>query len=462
MSEKFDTVVIGAGPGGYVAALRLAAKGQSVGLIEAADLGGTCLNCGCIPTKTLLHSSQIAAYVAAAADHNIGISVDGFSIDLAAMIKRKDGVVRKLRTGVTGLLKARKVRTFTGTGSLASNNQVDVELDGGEKTSLHADNIIIATGSVPAVAKIFPADRKHILTSKDILDLTELPASLLVVGGGYIGCEFATFFGELGVEVTVVEMLERILPMGDPDVSAALSKIFTANGIGLLTGTAVEQMQISKGQVQTTVSGGKTITTDIALICTGRLPNTSKLQAEKIGLAMDNGFIAIDDRCRTNVPGVYAIGDVTGKLQLAHVASRQANVAANNILGRPDSEDYCVVPAAVYTHPESASVGLTVEQAKQRNLNVKTASFPLMASGIAMAYESTAGFAKIIADSDGVILGAQLLCPHASDLIHEIAVLIKSESTLDELAATIHAHPTFAEAIAEATDVMLGTPLHTH
>lgn len=460
MSQKFDTVVIGAGPGGYVAALRLGAQGQTVALVESAQLGGTCLNCGCIPTKTLLHASQIADHLTHATQY--GISVDNVRIDLPTMIKRKNAVVTGLRGGVGTLLKARKVRTFAGTAQLTSPNTVAVQLNDGANANITADNIIIATGSSPAVPKVFPHDRSKVMTSTEILDLTELPKSLLIVGGGYIGCEFATFFNELGVEVTVVEMLERILPMSDADLSAALAKVFKARGITVHTGIAVEKMEITGAGVATTLADGSAIATPLALICTGRTPNTAGLGLEKLNITTDNGFIAIDEHCRTNVPNIYAIGDVTGKLQLAHVASRQATVAAHNICGQPDTEDYAVVPAAVYTHPEIASVGLTEKQAKDQGLQIQTASFPLIASGLAQAYGATGGFAKLIADQHGIILGAHLMCPHASDLIHEIAVLMKAECTLDELNATIHAHPTFAETIAEATDALLGHPLHAH
>ena len=458
MTEKYDAVVIGAGPGGYVAALRLADQKLKVALVEDKYLGGTCLNVGCIPTKALLHSSEIASNIAHASEH--GITVSDWKVDLKAMIKRKNEVVKRLSGGVGMLLKSRKVKVFEGKGKLAGVNKVEVQLKNGEKTSLETDNIIIATGSEPIVPGVFPQDRSKVMTSDEILNLEELPESLLIVGGGYIGCEFATVFSELGTKVVLVEMLERILPMSDKDISANMNKIFKANGVEMHVGTAVEKMEVGAEGVKTGLQGGKEIKTSLALICTGRRPLSSEVGLEEAGVKSEKGFVVIDECCRTNVSNIYAIGDVTGKLQLAHVASRQAEVAANNIAGKTDSEDYKVVPSAVYTHPEIGSVGLTEEQAKEQGITVKKGVFSMMASGMATAYGENNGFVKIIADEDDIIVGAHMMCPHASDMVQEVAVLMKSECTLHELAGTIHGHPTFVEAVAEATEALLGHPLH--
>ena len=457
---RFDIAVIGSGPGGYVAALRAAQLGKAVCVVERDALGGVCLNRGCIPTKALLHSSQTVADLAQAADH--GITVDNLKIDLARMIERKNGVVKKLRSGITGLLKARKVDVHQGRAKLVDATSVQVTDGSGGVATIQAENIVIATGSEPIVPGFFPQDRSRIMTSDEILDLTELPESLLIVGGGVIGCEFATLFSELGVKVTIVEMLERLLPMADPDISKALTKSFQGQGIELHIPAMVEKMEISGSGVTTTIKEGATIETKLALVCTGRRPLTDDLGLEEVGVATEKGFITVDDYCCTSVPNIYAIGDVTGKWQLAHVASRQADCAASNILGAEDHEDYSIVPSAVYTHPEIAWVGLTAEEAKAQHGEVRTATFPMMASGLALAYQSTNGFAKITVGENDEILGAYVMCPHASDLIQEVAVLMKSECTLHELAATIHGHPTFAESLAETADILLGKPLHSH
>ncbi len=459
MSKAYQSVVIGAGPGGYVAALRLADHDLKVAVVENRDLGGTCLNRGCIPTKALLHSSEIADHIGKAEEY--GISVSDFQVSLKAMIQRKNNVVKKLRSGVKSLLKARKVDVYEGVGVLSGDKRVEVTLKNGQSESLEAENIVIATGSEPGVPVFLPQDRSVVMTSDEILDLEEQPESLLIVGGGVIGCEFATLFSELGTEVTVVEMLDRILPMADTDISKSLTKHFQGQDVAVHTGVGVAKMAIVGGKVKAELQDGTVIEAEKALVCTGRRPVSEGLGFEEIGLEMEKGFIKVDDYCCTNVPGIYAIGDVTGKWQLAHVASRQGQVAANNIAGIEDSEDYLIVPSAVYTHPEAAWVGLTLEEAKGRGLNAREAVFPMMALGRAVAYDQIGGFVKIVSGDDGEILGAHLYCPAAADIIQEIAVLMKSECTVAELAATIHGHPTFAESLAEAAEALLGHPLHS-
>ncbi|OPZ98312.1 MAG: Dihydrolipoyl dehydrogenase [Planctomycetes bacterium ADurb.Bin412] len=460
MAEKYDSIVIGAGPGGYVTALRLAGKKQKVAVVEAKELGGTCLNRGCIPTKTLLHSSEIVASVKHGKEH--GITAENLKVDLAAMIQRKNQVVAKLRGGVAGLLKGRKVDVYAGKGKLLDKNKVEVKLNDGKTAVLETNNIIIATGSAATMPGFFPQDRSKVMTSDEILDLEKLPESLLIVGGGYIGCEFATVFAELGTKVIVVEMLDRLISMADKDLSDGLAKTFKKMGIEVLCGTAVEKMEVTKSGVKTTVKGGQVFDTTLALVCTGRRPMSEDLGLEKVGVVMEKGFIKIDEQCRTNIPNIFAIGDVTGKVQLAHVASRQGAVVTNVLTGTADREDYSIVPTAIYTHPEIGSVGLTEQQAKDKGIKIKTAKFQMMASGMALAYGETSGFVKLIANEEDDIIGAHLMCPHASDLVQEIAVLMKAECTLHELAATIHGHPTFAESLAEATEILLGNPLHGH
>ena len=458
MAQKYKAVVIGSGPGGYIAALRLGNEGERVAMVESRELGGTCLNRGCIPTKALLHSSKIAASIGEAKKH--GIEVGSVSIDLPAMMKRKDGVVRRLRGGVGMLMKSRKVDVYEGVGKLAGANKVEVKLNDGKTEVLETENVILATGSEPTMPKVFPDDRSKVMTSDEILELGSLPESMAIVGGGYIGCEFATVFSELGCEVMVVEMLDRLLPMADKDISAGLARSFRKKGIEVHCSTAVEKMELSGEKVKCTLGGGEVKEVSLALVCTGRQPRSAELGLEEAGVKLDKGFVVIDDQCRTSVANVFAIGDVTGKLQLAHVASRQAAVAVNTIMGKADSEDYAVVPSAVYTHPEIATVGLTEEQAREQHKGVRAAKFSMAASGMAMACAETDGFVKLLANGDDEIVGAHLMCPHASDMVQEVAVLMKSECTLRELEGTIHGHPTFCEALAEATEALLGRPLH--
>jgi len=459
MAQRYNTVVIGAGPGGYVAALHLANAKQKVALIENKHLGGTCLNVGCIPTKALLHDSELVAGIRNGAAR--GVNVAKMTIDFAKMMQRKNQVIQRLQGGVRSLVKSRKIDLFEGTGKLTGTNQVEVTTADGQTQTLETDNIIIATGSAPRVPGVFPADRTKVMTSDEILSINELPKKLLIVGGGYIGCEFATLFAELGVEVVVVEMLDRLLPMQDQDLSKALAKVFKNAGITVHTSTGVEKLEVTRKGVQATLSGDVTVPADLALVCTGRGPVSGDMGLEAAGVESDNGFVLIDEQCRTNVANIYAIGDVTGKVQLAHVASRQAAVAANTIVGRQDSEDYAIVPSAVYTHPEIGMVGLSEDQAREQGLKFKTAAFSMQASGMATAYGETEGFAKLIVGEEfGEILGAHLMCPHAADAIHEIAVLMKSECTVHELVATIHGHPTFSEALAEVAEKITGHPIH--
>lgn len=461
MAEKYDSIVIGAGPGGYVAALRLAAKGQRAAVVESKLLGGTCLNWGCIPTKALLHSSEIVAEVNHGGAH--GITATDLKIDFSAMMKRKNSVVAKLRGGVAGLLKARKVDVHNGKAVFTSANGLDVTDEKGAVTALQAENIVIASGSEPVVPGFFPQDRSVVMTSDEILDLDKLPKALLIVGGGVIGCEFATVFSELGVKVTVVELLERLLPMADEDISKGITKTLKAGGVEVFTGVGVASMEVKKPGVVAKLQSGEEIQAELALVSTGRRPLSADLGLDAAGVKTDdNGFIGIDEFCCTNVGNIYAIGDVTGKFQLAHVASRQAAVAANNIAGGEDTEDYAVVPSAVYTHPEIAWVGLTLAEAKEKGLKAREATFSMMASGMAMAYAATDGFVKIVADEDDIILGAHIMCPHAADIVQSVANMMKSECTLHEVQATIHGHPTFTEGVAEVTDILLGTPLHSH
>jgi len=457
MAKKFDVIIIGSGPGGYVAASRLS-KDKKVAIIEASHLGGTCLNRGCIPTKALLHSSEIVHSISHAKDH--GIATGKVTIDMNKMISRKNEVVKKLRTGIAGMMKAGKVEVFNGTGKFMGTNNVTITAADGATETIEADNIIIATGTEPFIPGFLPQDRKKVITSDELLDLTDVPKSIVVVGGGVIGCEFATMLSELGSKVTVVEMADRILPMADKDISRGLTKEFKSRGIDVFAGVAVDAMNETKKGVSTKLNNGETLETSLALVCIGRRPLTENLGLATAGVKCEKGFVEINENCRTNIGNIYAIGDVTGKVQLAHVAYRQAAVAANTILGNPETENYNIVPAAIYTHPEIAWVGLNEEEAKAKGIKIKKASTHMMTNGLALAYEATNGFVKILANEDDEIIGAHIMAPHASDAIQEVAVLMKSECTIYELEATIHGHPTFVESIADAASKLLGKGGH--
>ena len=455
----YDVVVIGSGPGGYVAALRAAQLGKTTAVVERDTLGGVCLNRGCIPTKALCHSAEVFANIRHA--DAIGINVSDVSLDFAAMMANKDAVVKKLNSGVAFLLKRAKVDVLAGTGRLAGRNKVAVALNDGGEEILEAEKIIIATGSEPARPSWIRFDSPKVMTSDEALQLAELPASVFILGGGYIGCEFASIFAQLGVKVTLVEMLDSLLPNMDPDVSSTLLKAFKKLKIKVHTGTKMESLEATDAGVTAALEGGKSVEADLALICVGRRMLSDGLGLDEAGVEVKDGAIVIDEHCETSVAGIYAIGDVTGKLQLAHVASAQAIVAAECAAGMSSAINYRCVPAAVFTNPEVGSVGLTEAEAQEAGYEVKTASFQLQALGRAIAIGETAGFAKVVADArTGEVLGLHLVGPHASDVIAEGGLAIALEATVAELATTIHAHPTLPEAVMEAARSWLGHDIH--
>ena len=456
---KVDLVVIGSGPGGYVAALRAAQLGKKVCVVERDALGGVCLNRGCIPTKALAHSAEVCA-LAKHADA-VGIHVSDVSVDFPAMMANKDAVVKKLTGGVEFLLKRAKVDVLMGTGRLADRKKVAVALNDGGEEVLEADKIIIATGSEPARPKWIAFDSDRVLTSDEALELAEMPGSVFILGGGYIGCEFASIFAQLGVKVTVVEMLDSLLSLMDPDIGATVAKMLKKLKVKVHTGTRMESLAATDAGVTATLEGGKTVAADYALICVGRRMLSDGLGLEEAGVKVDDGAIAIDEHCETSVAGIYAIGDVTGKVQLAHVASAQAIVAAECAAGMDSKIDYRCVPVAAFTNPEVGSVGLTEAEAAEAGYKVKVGTFPFQALGRALAMGETTGFAKVVADeATGQVLGLHLVGPHASDVVAEGAMAIALEATVTELARTIHAHPTLPEAVMEAARSWLGQDIH--
>ena len=456
--EKYDLVVIGSGPGGYPAAIRAAQLGASVALVEKDILGGTCLNWGCIPTKTLIASSDLF-HRARRAD-SMGICVENVSFDYAAMLERKDAVVEKLRSGVAQLLKGNKVTVFEGVGSFKDRKTIVVKKDK-EKTAIEAANTIIATGAKSTVPEFLP---KHdrIVASRAFLARTELPESMIVLGGGIIGCEFACMAAQLGVKVTIVEMLEDIVLTLDRDIRRELRRHMEKTlDIEVLTGASLEDVKADGGSVGGK-AGDERITADLLLVSVGRRPVTDGLALDKAALETDEaGYIPVDDYCQTRAGTIYAIGDVTGGVQLAHRATSQGLTAAENACGPNRRKMETVVPACIFTAPEIGSVGLSEQDAKEQGIKVRTGKYPFSALGKAMALGDTLGFVKWVADADtDQLLGAHAIGPHATELIAEATLAIRDELTARELGKAVHCHPTLSESWMEAAHAVHGESVH--
>lgn len=474
---EFDLLVIGGGPGGYVAAIRAAQRGLRVCVVEKERPGGVCLNWGCIPTKAMLRSAEVFQTLTAAAE--FGVHADNVRYDFAAVRQRKDAIVKELTDGVGGLLKANGVTVIEGHARFVEPTVVEVHevgaspiFDGGPRYAaaagapirrVSARDVIVATGSVPARLPLPGADLPGVITSDGAFGLTDVPQRLVIIGGSAVGAEWASLFAAFGSQVTVVEMQDRLVPLEDKEIGEALGRSFRARGITVLTGATVTA--ITEGEVLRVSVGGPSaheLDADVVLVGVGRRPNTSELGLEVAGIGTDaRGFIEVDERLRTGVEHVYAIGDVTGRALLAHVASHQGITAAEVIAGHDAHIDYTVIPAATFTHPEIASVGLTEQAARAAGHDVVTAKFPFAALGRAKTFGDTDGFIKIIAGQPHrEVLGVHIIGPSASDLIAEGALAISLEATLDELADTIHAHPTLGEIGMEAAMAGLGLPVH--
>lgn len=459
MNDAFDCVVIGAGPGGYVAAITAAQAGLKTALIEEREAGGTCLNRGCIPSKALLSAAEIVNQIRHA--NQFGIHVDNFSIDYPAMVQRKDSVVRSIRDGLNGLIRSNKITVFSGRGSLISSTEVKVL---GETPSvIKARSIILATGSEPRAFPGIPfsPSSPRILCSTGVLNLKELPQKLAIIGGGVIGCEFASLFHTLGSKVTVIEASQQILALNNPDISKTMLDKFSRQGLRFILGASVSAIQDMGDRVRITINGNDE-EYDYVLVSIGRRLNTENIGLDKAGVICDErGVIPTDSTMRTNIPNIYAIGDITGQWQLAHVASHQGIVAARNIAGHRDEIDYSAVPSVIFTFPEVATVGLSPSVAQQQGIPVKITKFPFRAIGKAVAMGEADGFAAIISDETSQqILGAYVIGPHASSLISEITLAVRNELTLPCIYETIHAHPTLAEIWAESALLAVDTPLH--
>jgi dihydrolipoamide dehydrogenase len=467
--SEFDLVIIGAGTGGYVCAIRAAQLGLRVALVEKDRLGGVCLNWGCIPTKTLLRCAS--AYLQAQRLAEFGVQVEGTpTIDWPAMMARKEAVVRTLVGGVENLLAGQGVEMLYGTARLTNPRRVGVRpsAEAGEstgETSLEARHIVIATGSVPAQPPIPGLDLPRVVTSDAVLGLETVPRRLVIIGGGVIGIEFATLFRTLGAQVTVVEMLPNILPPVDLELAKRYRLLLKQQGVNLRLNARVEKVTAVKDGLAVQYmlkEGPETAEADLVLNATGRAPFSEDLGLQELGVKRERGRVLVDDRLATNVPGLYAIGDVTGEVLLAHVASRQGEVVAEVIAGHDNRMDYRAVPNVVFSMPEIAGVGLTSQEAKAQGIEVELGIFPFSASGKALAQGEAEGQVRLLCEpGSGKVLGMHVMGPGASDLIAEGALAVQLGVTAREIAETIHAHPTLPEAVAEAARmVAFGEAIH--
>jgi dihydrolipoamide dehydrogenase len=462
--ETFDVVVIGAGPGGYPAAIRAAQLGASVAIVEKEQLGGTCLNWGCIPSKALIAAADTFNRIKHA--EALGITVKGASVDYAVMIGHKNKVVTQLQAGIKQLLAANGVKQFTGVASFKDRNTIAVAANGArgaaaDPQTIGARKVIIATGSTSVIPGFLPK-HERVVESRGFLDLTRLPDTMLVLGGGFIGCELACMAAMLGVKVTIVELLEDILLLLDPDVRREVRGHMEKNlGIRVLTGKPLDKVAADAKGV-TGHFGDEVLKADLLLSAIGRKPVTEGLKPENAGVKVtERGFIEADDCCRTNVATIYAIGDVTGKIQLAHYATAQGIAAAENAVSQKPHRHDTIVPNVIFTAPEAGTVGLSEDDAKKQGRGVITGKFRFAGLGKALAVGETTGFVKWIADATtGQLLGAAAVGPHATELIAEATTAIRAELTVRELGHTIHAHPTFSEAWMETAHAVHGEAIH--
>lgn len=457
-TQEFDIAVIGSGPGGYPAAIRAASRGKNVALIEAKEIGGTCLNRGCIPSKALIASAAAWNQLKHAAV--LGIKIEGSSFDYGAMCAHKDQVVAKLRKSLENLIAANGVVVIRGRARFISPKELVIE--GEKELRVTAKKIIIASGSEPRPIGAFPFDRDKIIDSTTMLEVKTLPKTLAIIGGGVIGCEFASLYSLLGVKVFLFEMLPALLPMEDASISKAISKAFEKRGVTIETGAEVEKIEKSNGFVKVHLASKKTYSADLALVAVGRKMNLEGLGIETLGIKMTTpSQIAVDEHMETSVPGIYAVGDITSKWWLAHVATHQGLVAADHASGYLAKMHYDAIPNVIFTYPEIATVGISLEEAKKRGHQVTLGNFPLQGLGKAQASNELEGFAEILVDkSTGQILGARVVGHEASSLIGEMALAIQNELTIECIHDTIHAHPTFAEAWMESALLASDLPLH--
>ena len=457
--EEFDLIIIGSGSAGYVCAIRAADLGKRVLLIEKRELGGTCLNRGCIPTKAILKAAEV--YREAKESKVFGIDINEICFNPEEIKKWKDSVVKKLVSGLEILINSRKISVKNGKGYLLDGNLVEVETENG-KERFKGKDIVIATGSEPAIFKNFNIDHINVLTSDDALELNEYPKEIVIVGAGAIGIEFANFFNAFGVKVTIVEMMTQIIPtLKDKKITNLMQRILEKRGIDFKLGIKIEEIKNKNGRVYLTLENGEVIETEKVLVSIGRKFNTENIGLENVGIKTEKERIVVDEYLRTNIPNHYAIGDVTGGLLLAHKAMKEGEVVAEIISGEDVKMDYRVIPWVIFSNPEIATVGSTEEEAKSMGISVVKGEFPFVANGKAVSINSTDGFVKIVADEKNhKIIGAQIIGYDASNLIGELTLAIKNNLKLEDICDTIHTHPTLSEAILEASKIPLGSVIH--
>jgi dihydrolipoamide dehydrogenase len=453
--------ILGSGPGGYVAAIRAAQLGAEVTVVEESEVGGTCLNWGCIPTKTLIASAEVLHKARNA--KNYGLELEGsVTPNIEKIVERKNKVLGTQIKGIRGLFKSWGVQLIEGRGVIVDPKTIKITLKDGSTENVETDKIIIATGSRPAEIPVFPFDGKRILSSDHATNPDSIPQSLLVVGAGVIGCEFAFIYKEFGAEVTIVEMMPNALSTEDEEISQLLERELKKNKIKLLTNTSVKKVDVKEGGVSVQLSNGKTVEAEKVLVSIGRAINSKDIGLEAVGISTGpRGEVHIDETMQTNVEGIYAIGDVSGGIMLAHLASKEGIVAAENAMGGSSRVNYDVIPAAIFTSPEIGSVGLREKQAVEKGIKYKVGKFQFRALGKAHAMGEIAGLFKIISEEGtDKILGAHIIGAHASDLIHEIAVAMEKGLAVKDIAHTIHAHPTLAEGIMEAAEDVHDAAVH--
>lgn len=466
MAENgYDVVVIGAGPAGYVAAIKAAQLGYSTACVEDTFLGGVCLNIGCIPTKALLESAAMITHLGHAKE--FGVEIGELKTDLAQAVKRSRQVSERLVKGIGMLFKKNKVTHVEGRGRLAGGGTVEVTARDGSKRTISGKHLIVATGSRPRDLPFLKIDHERVWDSTDAMLATEVPGTLAIVGAGAIGCEFADVYAAFGSKVVLIEAAERILPLEDADCSKVVEKSYRKRGMEVLAGAKLEKAEVGKGGVKLTVKTGsgesRTVEADRVLSAIGRAPNVEEIGLEAAGVKRtDRGFVEVDARMRTNVEGIYAIGDVAGPPLLAHKGSHEGVACVEAIHGDPHAHvDYGNIPNCTYCHPEVASVGLTEEAARAQGLEIQVGTFPWIANGRALTAGETDGFVKVIRDKRySEVLGAHIVGPHATELIAEFVVGRHLESTTEEMDRAMHPHPTLSEAVAEAALAALGHPLH--